>query len=656
MASRSTPGSGGTPRILHLEDNAKDRDLVLATLEKEGILLPVVSATTREEFQAVLSQESIALVLSDVALPGFDGLAALELARSHRPNLPFIFVSDPLEEEAAIENLHQGATDYVLKDRLSRLGPAIRRALREADAREIQARGAETIANRQRFINAMLESLDAGIIACDPEGTITVVNRAAREMTGLPAPPIPAGRWAEYCQLYERGSQRALSLEEDPLAKVLRGEHVRTVEMVLRPTGGRGRTVLVSGQMITGPQGESRGAVIAFHDVTDRKTLEERLQQAQKLEAVGSLAGGIAHDFNNLLTVICGYAEMILGRLKPEDPVRGSAAEIKKAGDRGASLTHQLLAFSRKQVVEPRILDLNAVFLDMKPMLHRLLPANIKLVARLAENPASVRADPGQVEQVIVNLVVNARDAMPSGGQLTVDIRNEYLDEFVRDVHPDAEPGSYVALGVTDTGIGMSPETKARIFEPFFTTKELGKGTGLGLSTVYGIVKQAGGSIWVYSEPNLGTTFKVYLPQVAAASEELHERPQGLEALGGGETVLVAEDDPMVRSLVRQVLEGAGYSVLEAPDGDAALGICRQSRGIDLVLSDVMMPGMIGPDLVVRIREIFPACRELYMSGYAGELSAPSRGAAKSLVLLQKPFGREALLQRVREALDEKSY
>ena len=640
-----------TPRILYLEDNARDRELILAALEEAGILLPVVSAATREEFLAAMEQKSIALVLSDVSIPGFDGLEALELTRSRRPNLPFIFVSGPLREEEAIESLQQGATDFIPMERLSRLGPAIRRALREADARQIQARAAETIANRRRFLDAMLQSLDAGIVACDSAGTITVVNRAAREMTGLPAPPIPAGRWAEYCRLYEPESQQALRPEESPLAKVLRGERVRTVEMVIRPTGGAARTVLVSGQVITGAQGEPQGGVIALHDVTDRKSLEEQLRQSQKLEAIGSLAGGIAHDFNNLLTVIRGYSDMLLANLAPDGPLHPHAAEIRRAGDRAAALTHQLLAFSRKQVLQPRILDLNVVLTDLEPMLRRLLPANIEFATSFSGGSGSVHVDPSQLEQVILNLVVNARDAMPRGGRLKIETRVEQLDDSAHETHPDAEPGSYLVLGVTDNGSGMSPETRARIFEPFFTTKELGRGTGLGLSTVYGIIRQAGGCIWVYSEPNLGTTFKVYLPRVEGAPDP-HTRTEELDYGGGTETVLVAEDDPAVRSLVRTVLESAGYTVLEAPDGESALGICRETPEIDLVLTDLMMPGMTGPDLVTHLRGELPAFKALYMSGFAGEILGGAGSAMSDTVLLQKPFSRRVLLQRVRQVLD----
>ena len=640
-------------RILHLEDDPADRELIRETLGTEGIALELVQVDTMEEFQKQLAQESVALVLSDFSLPSFDGLSALELAQKQRPNLPFIFVSGTMGEEAAIESLRRGATDYVLKQRLSRLGPAVRRALEDVAMRRKRLEAAEAAANRQRFLNAMLESLDAGIVACDAAGVLTMFNRAAREIVGLAEAAIPPEQWAEYYNLYHPDGKRLLEKEAVPLYRALRGERVRDVEVLIRRRDGRARMILVSGQPILGVHGQSLGAVIALHDITDRKLLENQLRQSQKLEAVGSLAGGVAHDFNNLLTVIGGYSQMVMQQIEPEDPKYGYVEEISKASERAAALTRQLLAFSRQQVLEPKILDLNTIVSDMEKMLHRLLPANIEFVTALSRDLGRIKADPGQIEQVLLNLVVNARDAMPQGGRLIVETANTDVADTYSQTHMEVAAGPYVVLAVSDTGSGMSAETQARIFEPFFTTKEVGKGTGLGLSTVYGIVRQSGGTIGVYSEVGSGSAFRVYLPRIESTLEaERRQTPTSVHARGT-ETILIVEDDAKVRTLVQRVLESAGYTALAATDGQEAFGILEKRPGrIHLVLTDIVMPGMSGPELLSRIREEHPGCKGLYMSGYSDKALSPGRFPQSEAPHLQKPFSPGTLAQRVREVLD----
>jgi len=386
-------------------------------------------------------------------------------------------------------------------------------------------------------------------------------------------------------------------------------------------------------------------------DVTERKTLEKQLRQAQKMEAVGQLSGGIAHDFNNLLGVIIGYSEVLEESLGENESLQNSAAEIRKAGERAASLTRQLLAFSRQQMLEPRVLNLNSVVAETEKMLQRLIGENIELSTCLAAELWQVKADPGQIEQVILNLAVNARDAMPDGGRLTIETSNAELDEAYAVHNAPTIPGKYVALLVTDTGVGMDAETQAHIFEPFFTTKEVGKGTGLGLATVYGVVKQSGGYIWVYSEPGIGSTFKVYLPRVADPAEQ-NAPNRGRSTLGrGSETVLLVEDEESLRTLTRTLLEQGGYTVLEARQGSEAIEIARQHRGpIDLLLTDMVMPGLGGPEVARDLVPIHPESKVLYMSGYA---SFPRRGMLDSdAILLQKPFTRDGLLSKLREVLD----
>ena len=382
----------------------------------------------------------------------------------------------------------------------------------------------------------------------------------------------------------------------------------------------------------------------------------EQLRQAQKMEAVGRLAGGIAHDFNNLLTAITGYSDLTLRRLQPDTPLRRNVEEIKKAGDRAASLTRQLLAFSRKQVLQPKVLNLNVVVSDMEKMLQRLIGEHIELRTVLASDIGSVKADPGQIEQVIMNLAVNARDAMPHGGNLIIETENIYLNEGYATRHIAVKPGAYVMLAVSDTGEGMSEETQSRIFEPFFTTKEVGKGTGLGLSTVYGIVKQSGGNIWVYSEVGEGTAFKIYLPRVDEAAQEYKPSHEVEESLDGTEIILLAEDDERVRGLVRAVLEGYGYQVLEAEDGSAALSVSERHEGlIHLLLTDVVMPKMSGRELADQLAESRPEMKVLYMSGYTDESIVHHGVLDANTPFIQKPFEPEALARKVRELLDEEA-
>jgi signal transduction histidine kinase/ActR/RegA family two-component response regulator len=382
------------------------------------------------------------------------------------------------------------------------------------------------------------------------------------------------------------------------------------------------------------------------------ETMRQQLMQAQKMEAVGRLAGGVAHDFNNILTAVIGYCDFALDQLREEDPLYRDIGEVKKAGVRASGLTRQLLAFSRKQVLEPRPVDLNEVATGLEKMLRRLIGEDIDLKLALAPALGTVMADPGQVEQVLLNLVVNARDAMPKGGKVTIETENALLDEAYADAHPDVRPGPYAAIAVSDTGCGMAREVLAHLFEPFFTTKETGKGTGLGLSTAYGIVKQSGGHISVYSEPGKGSTFRVFLPRTDRETVTEKKDPSPV-ALRGTETVLVVEDDEVIRTIASRMLRAHGYTVLTAPDGDSALTVCgRSDAPVDLLLTDVVMPRMGGRDLADRLAALHPALRVLYMSGYTAGAIADHGVLEAGVALLQKPFAAEPLLRKVRQVLD----
>lgn len=391
-----------------------------------------------------------------------------------------------------------------------------------------------------------------------------------------------------------------------------------------------------------------------MHNVTERRKLEEQLRQSQKLESVGMLAGGIAHDFNNLLTVITGYSELTLKRLDKGDPLARNVEEVRKAAERAASLTRQLLAFSRKQVLQPKVLDLNSVILNIGKMLVRLVGEDMELRTSAGVGLGQVKADPGQIEQVILNLVVNARDAMPKGGKITIETANIYLDEAYGREHIAVQPGWYAMLAVSDTGHGMDAETQKYIFEPFFTTKEQGKGTGLGLSTVYGIVKQSGGNIWVYSEVGVGTSFKIYLPLIDEQVTEADADAARPDSAAGTETILLAEDEEMVRHLTRDSLELHGYTVLEAANAEEALLIGQQHEGpIHLLLTDVVMPRTSGKELAEELGRLRPDTRVLYMSGYTNQAIVHHGILDGDIAFIGKPFTPDALVLKVIEVLEE---
>jgi len=395
-----------------------------------------------------------------------------------------------------------------------------------------------------------------------------------------------------------------------------------------------------------------RVRLIVAQDVSERRVLEQQLRQSQKMEAVGRLAGGVAHDFNNLLMVIKGHTELLRNVLPPSDEYSRKIEQIERAADRASGLTRQLLAFSRLQMLQPKVMNLNDAVADMGRLLPRLIGEDIELVIHSAENLGSIRADRSQMEQIIMNLVVNARDAMPDGGKLIIETSNIELDRLYNEKHPIVREGHYVLLCVSDTGTGMSLETQAHIFEPFFTTKAQGKGTGLGLATVYGVVKQSGGFIWVYSELRRGTTFKIYFPRVDQQVDRVDTTPALLEAPRGSETILLTEDERDVREVAREFLESGGYTVIEARDGIEALGLVEKHEGaIDLLITDMVMPRMTGQELAARLKEQRPKLRMLYMSGYSERAAADSLRAEPGVCLLAKPFSRSALLRTVHELL-----
>jgi len=484
-------------------------------------------------------------------------------------------------------------------------------------------------------------TLDGRVLDCNQSFARIFGYASREEVLGLP------GRAQEF---YSSPSEREVFVSELQEKKVLNNLEIR-----LRRKDGSSVWVLENASLLDG-EGDSSALIEGtLVDITERKNLGEHFRQAQKMEAIGQLAGGVGHDFNNLLTVIKGNSDLLLERIDPAQPLHKNADQIKKAADQAAVLIRQLLAFSRMQVLQPRVLDLNSVVVETGKMLPRLLREDIEVALLPGQSLGQVKADQNQIEQIILNLAVNARDAMPEGGKLTIETANVDLDENYARLHPGVKPGRYVMLAVSDTGTGMDAKTQAHIFEPFFTTKEPGKGTGLGLATVYGIVKQSGGWIWVYSEVGQGTAFKIYLPKVEGLVPADRSSWPNTTPPRGVETILLVEDQDGIRDLARPFLENMGYKVLEASDGEAALQIAQQYKGeINLLLTDIVMPKMGGPELAQRLATLRPEMRVLYMSGYAEYATASADNLHHDEFRLQKPFSMDALARKVREVLDAK--
>jgi two-component system cell cycle sensor histidine kinase/response regulator CckA len=494
----------------------------------------------------------------------------------------------------------------------------------------------------EKFYKAFHANPEPITIATVSEGRYIDVNDSFLRITGYLRGEV-IGRTSVELKFWEGTEDRSKFVE-----KLQKHSSVRNLEINFFTKSGEKRTGIISGDNI---DIDGQMCVIAIiQDLTDQKALEKQLRQSQKMEAIGQLSGGIAHDFNNLLSVIIGYSDAIGERLPPNDPLQKMCEQVKKAGQSAASLTRQLLAFSRQQVLEPKILDLNAIVRNVEKMLRRLIGEDIDFSTVLEPELGSIKADQGQIEQVLVNLVVNARDAMPHGGRLSIETANVDLDQGYALRHPPQLPGPYVSLTVSDTGIGMDPETQAHIFDPFFTTKEIGKGTGLGLSTVYGVVRQSGGNIWVYSELGHGTTFKIYLPLIDRAPHSEKSSRGPAETLRGTETILVVEDAEALRELTSRLLSESGYTVLEAGHPDQAFEIARTYNGpIHLLLTDIVMPGMNGRALADKLVSIRPDLRLVFMSGYTG--FTHSGLIDPDLILLSKPFTRETLLRKLHEVL-----
>jgi hypothetical protein len=586
-------------------------------------------------------------------MPRFSALAALSIVKESGLDLPFIMVSGTAGEEAVVSALHAGAHDFVSKDKLRRLSPAVTRELREREGREARHRAEEEVRNAGERYRLLFKSSPLPMFVYDVETlAFLAVNEAAVHHYG-----------------YSREEFAALTVKEirapdDAAALIERGAHLASLEggALWRHRKKDGSIIAVEVSTSDFDFEGKPARLVLVNDVTKRlraeeslRTTEQQLRLAQKMEAIGNLAGGVAHDFNNLLSVILSYSTMLAEDMTPSDPRRADLEEIHAAGKRAVDLTRQLLAFGRQQILQPKIVRLNDIVAGMERMLRRLIGADVELTVLAGGALGTVLVDPGQIEQIVMNLAVNSRDAMPEGGKLTIETANVEIDERYAAEHLGASPGPHIMLAVTDNGTGMDKATQARMFEPFFTTKDTGKGTGLGLATVFGIVKQSGGTVWVYSELGGGTTFKVYFPRAdAGATTDVRESvaPEATTRRGT-ETVLLVEDEESVRVLARTILRRLGYHVLEAHSGGDALLICEQHTAtIHLLLTDIVMPRMSGRQLSERLHSIRPFMKVLYMSGYT-DSSIVHHGVLDSgVAFLQKPITPETLGRKVRDVLD----
>jgi PAS domain S-box-containing protein len=670
-------------RILYVEHHQADIDLTLEHFADSAAHFMLEVVHSPKHALALLQEDSFDLVLVDLRMPEMTALDLLREAKHLGQPAPFIIITGKGDEAAAVAALKLGAFDYIIKrdNYLTQLPHAIENAIARSQLIQTNRRLQTELAERERAEaeNARLLAEGLGqrqrldeIIASVPglvweawgrpdhaDQKTNFVSNHVERMLGysvqqwLSTPNFwlsiihpddkerAAREAAEFFASGKGGISQFRWIARDERVVWVEAHSTVICDDKGNPLGMRGVTI-----DITASKEAERG----------RAQLEEQLRQAQKIDSIGRLAGGVAHDFNNILTAINGYADLMLLELTPGDPLRSSVTEIRRAGERAAGLTRQLLAFSRRQLLQPRVLALNSLIVDSIRMLKRLLGEDIELVTLLDPDLGQVKADAGQMDQVILNLALNARDAMPQGGRLTLETQNVILQEEYAQKHFSLQPGSYIMLAVSDIGCGMDAQILSHIFEPFFTTKEPGKGTGLGLSTVYGIVQQSGGSIWVYSEPGRGTTFKIYLPRIKESVAEAVEKRTEPESPRGSETILVVEDDEIVRKLTCQALRRYGYLVVEAANGGEALLACERHPGtIPLMITDVVMPQISGPELAARLRQLHPEIHVLYISGYTEDAVVRHGLLDEARSFLQKPFTPSTLVHKVRDMLDQQT-
>ena len=636
-------------RALIVEDCEDDAQMLVRHLEREGLAVESERVETPATLLAALRARPWDVVISDYSMPAFRAPEAVALVRQDDPDIPFIIVSGTVGEESAVAALKAGAQDFLTKDSLSRLGPAIEREMRDAEERRRRRAAEAALTDTRERMSFALDAAGVGTWEWDLVSDTVVWSELLERLHGL-EPGTFRGTYEAFLDTIHPEDQARVRAGRELFVATPAG--LRIEYRVTWPNGSE-HWIASTGRAFFDAAGRPVRAAGFSVEITEHKRLQEQLLQARKMESIGNLAGGIAHDFNNLLTAITGYCQLLLDRAGLDPDVVRDLEEIYRASDRGAALTRQLLAFSRKQLLAPRVVNMNDLIRDLRPMLHRLIEEHVQLVARLAPDVAHVNVDPGQIDQVLMNLVINARDAMPDGGTLTIETANLTLDAEYAESGARLPAGRYVLLVVSDTGIGISPEVQRRVFEPFFTTKAKGEGTGLGLATVYGIVKQSDGFVFVSSEPGKGTSFRVYFPVADRAPRAESTKPAAVAAnVGGKETVLIVEDDARLRDLDERILRRYGFSVLVARGAADAIRICSDYVGpIHVVLTDVIMPGGSGRTLGDWVAEHRPDTRVIYMSGYTDDAIAHHGVLEPGIHFIQKPFSPEELVHKVREAL-----
>lgn len=632
--------------VLHLEDNPRDHEIIREKLEAEGIEAEFHVVKRREEFESALRQRRFDLIISDFALPTYDGLAALTAAQANRPETPFIFVSGTIGEERAVETLKHGAVDYVVKSNLRRLSAAVRRAVSEAKERAHRKRAEETCQRLAKQMQSILDSAGEGIYGIDPEGRCVFINKAGAEMIGYAAEEV-LGRDMHEILHHHRSDGSLYPVEQCPIYRAFKtGERCRvSTEVFWRKDGSSFPVEYASSPILE--SSAINGAVITFTDITERKQLEAQLLRSQRLESIGTLAGGIAHDLNNVLAPILMSIEILRMKYPAEDTER-ILTTIESSAQRGADMVKQVLAFARGVQGERVPIQIRHLVKEVGKILKETFPKSIRIRTSLPGDLWSVVADATQLHQVLMNLSVNARDAMPHGGTLTLGAENFLADDTFACMHREAKAGPYLILSIADTGTGIAADVLARMFEPFFTTKPPDKGTGLGLATVRGIVKSHRGFVTVQSELGRGTEFKVHLPaEIESAAEALGIDQRALP-MGNGEVVLVVDDEAAIRNIAKQTLEMFGYQVLTAGDGVEAIAVFAQHRAkIKVMLTDMMMPIMDGAATIRAVRSLEPQMKIVAASGLDTDTKAASPDEFGVDAFLTKPYTAERLVNTI---------
>jgi two-component system, cell cycle sensor histidine kinase and response regulator CckA len=644
-----------TIRVLIIEDDPIDADLMVRELRRGNFDPEWVRVDTEEKYVAEL-EKNPDIILSDSRLPLFDGLEALDLLKKRNLDIPFILVSGRLGEDNAVEAMKSGACDYLLKDRLARLGEAVRRAIDDRFLRSENAWAIGALRKSEERYRLVSETSSDYVYSLEvrPDGTLVcewITDRFQR-ITGFDAAEINRIGWLNLyhpddrpVSLQHEERLRAGAPDSMDIRIVRQDKSIRWMRVFERP--------VLSGGVLS--DGAARTARIygAAQEITVQKELEAQLLQSQKMEAIGQLAGGVAHDFNNLLTVICGYGDLLSKLPALTEEGHEYTNEILHAARRAAQLTRQLLAFGRRQVMQATTVDLNTIVADLEKLLRRLIGEDVELRIVTSTDSAFVKVDPGQIEQVVMNLAVNSRDAMPKGGVLTIGTECVDFDRNLPGERLAPEAGSHVMLSVTDTGTGMDADTAARVFEPFFTTKAPGKGTGLGLAMGYGIVTQSGGDIRVITEAGHGTTFKIYLPRVEPPAITDAEAPESdLLTLRRPETIVILEDDAPLRTLMREVLSRDGHHVFDTGDPQEALMLLEQhSKEVSLLVTDIVLPKLNGMQVAEQAAAACPSIRIMYMSGYPGKIDIPDALRPFGTEFVQKPFTADNIIRRVRAVL-----